>query len=375
MKRPFGTVVLVGLVVASLGFALVVSDPPSAGASETPHASYINATHRLFLGRRASVSETNQWRSSVSAGRRTELTDHLATSDEWAGSEVNKLYLKILRRPADASGRAYWVDGIQNQGVRLEDVASYFYGGPEYFSRASNSNSKFIDSLYVDLLGRRADASGRNYWLDRMASGMGRSAVAANFYQSIESRTSRVRSLYRTVLARQPDSSGLGYWAEQLRTIGDVRLAAFLAASDEYYQRVNRPRVYCSPMQQETEGSCSRPAGTLAMSSPLSAGYGSNVTVTSTDPCPAPPAGGFKAYVIGFIWREVGSTTSAYSNVGEPNAGGAWSVSIKVPDSGIYKIDFECGYWDPGDNYSSRYPNSLWFTTTKTYTQRTILVD
>ena len=69
---------------------------------------------------------------------------------------------------------------------------------------------------------------------------MTRSEVAANFYFSIESRKSRVRSLYRTILDRLPDSAGEAYWAEQLKTIGDGKLGAFLAASQEYYNRALR---------------------------------------------------------------------------------------------------------------------------------------
>lgn len=201
---------------------------------------YIDATYELFLGRGASPGEIEGWCPAVRAGARDQLTSALSVSDEWAGVQIEGLYRKILGREADASGRSYWLERVRN-GYRIEDIASFFYGGDEYFTRSGRTNGGFVERLYRDLLGRPADTSGRDYWVGKLDRGeLTRSAVASNFYASIESRTSRVEQLYRQILGRSADTSGRNYWAEQLKTLGDVKLAAYLAASQEYFNRVTR---------------------------------------------------------------------------------------------------------------------------------------
>ncbi len=204
-----------------------------------PQSRFIEAAYRLFVKRSASASDVDYWCASVRNGERTHLTSALSVSDEWAGTEVDNLYRKILGRSADANGRAYWLARIRS-GLHVEEIAIYFYGGAEYFSRSGKTNAGFVDRLYRDLLGRPSD-SGRNYWIGMLDRGqMDRAGVAASFYASSESRRQRVTRLYATILGRGPDSSGLAYWAGVLPEIGDVTLAAYLASSQEYYNRTTR---------------------------------------------------------------------------------------------------------------------------------------
>lgn len=206
----------------------------SCGLEDT----YVDATYQLFVGRSANTSERSYWCPVVRSGNRAALTGALAVSDEWAGVQIDGLYRKILGRPADADGRAYWLGRVR-AGFHIEDIAAYFYGGPEYFARSGSTNVGYVERLYLDLLGRPADASGRNYWVDLLNRGvLTRSAVAENYYASIESRRSRVDGLYRQILGRPADAGGLAYWSQQLLTLGDVSLAAWLAASQEYFDRV-----------------------------------------------------------------------------------------------------------------------------------------
>ena len=201
---------------------------------------YLEAVFQLFLDRDPSANEVSGWCPLVSsATERQRLTNTLSVSDEWAGTQIKALYVKILGRTADANGYAYWLGRVRD-GYRIEDIAAYFYGGPEYFEQSGGTNRGFVENLYLDLLGRKADDSGRSYWVSQLNNGMSRTAVAANFYASIESRQSRVTALYRTILGRNPDASGLDYWSQQLLTLGDVSLAAYLGASKEYFDRTTR---------------------------------------------------------------------------------------------------------------------------------------
>lgn len=201
---------------------------------------YLDALHRLFLGRSATSTDVSRWAGMVQAGNRGAVTRALAVSNEWAGVRINDLYRTILGRSADSAGRRYWLSRVAS-GTRLEDVAAGFYASREYFAGRGGTNRGFVAGLYRDILGRSPDAAGLNSWVNLLNSGRAsRQSVASGFYASTESRRDRVTALYREILNRRPDSSGLSYWGNRLLTVGDVSLASFLAASSEYYRRSSR---------------------------------------------------------------------------------------------------------------------------------------
>jgi hypothetical protein len=143
----------------------------------------------------------------------------------------------VFGRPADASGRSYWLSQVQ-RGMRIEEIAAQFYGSAEYFNGAGRTNEGFVDELYLDLMGRPSDPSGKAHWVSQLGSGaLNRTQVAGSFYASLESRRDRVEALYQQILGRAADAGGRDYWVDQLLRVGDVALAAHLAASDEYYRR------------------------------------------------------------------------------------------------------------------------------------------
>lgn len=198
-------------------------------------AAYIDEVHQLFLGRSATGAETEQWCRPVRDGNRIGLTEALSVSDEWAGVQISELYRKILDREAEPDGRAYWLRQVE-RGLRIEDIAAQFYGSQEYFGANGGTNRRYVEALYLDLLERPADAEGRDHWASQLdARRITRQQVAADFYASIESRADRVDTLFTQILGRRADPEGRTYWIRQLLTLGDVSLAAWLAASAEYY--------------------------------------------------------------------------------------------------------------------------------------------
>ena len=198
---------------------------------------YVNSVYDLFLGRPPTGTEAEAGCAMVRRGERFRLTTNLSRSDEWAGRQINELYQKVFGRSADPGGRSYWLSQVQ-RGLRIEQIAAHFYGSEEYYNGVGRTPEGFVDRLYRDLMGRESDSSGRAHWVDQLRSGrLNRTQVAGSFYASLESRRDRVDALYRQVLGRAPDSGGRQYWTDQLLRVGDVALAAYLAASDEYYAR------------------------------------------------------------------------------------------------------------------------------------------
>ncbi len=212
------------------------TSPSPAPAGLAGPAGYVDAVHRVFLGRGATPVELIRWVPTIEAGDRDALTHALAITDEWAGARVDELYVRILGRPTEPGGRGYWVARIA-EGHTVEAIATFLFASDEYFVRAGATDARFVDGLFADLLRRPADDGGRSFWLRQLGAGRTRSEVAKAFYDSMESRRDRVQVLFSGVLGRGPDPSGHGYWADQVLTVGDVALAAFLASSDEFYVR------------------------------------------------------------------------------------------------------------------------------------------
>lgn len=230
--QPFGTRVPYGWL----------HDPAGRGGTGTPptsdaNAKYVAAAYQAFLQRPPTSAELANWAAQLDGGTpRTTLTSTLSTSPEWVATQLRDLYERVLDREPDPSGVAYWTSRVQ-AGMRLSDIGALFYGSPEYFTKVGGTNDAFVVSLYGNILGRAADDSGRAYWDEQLDAGASTVAVAAGFYASIESRMSRVAALYLTLLGRAPDAAGQAYWADQLLRVDDIVLAAFLGASDEFFNR------------------------------------------------------------------------------------------------------------------------------------------
>ncbi len=197
---------------------------------------YITQAFQDFLGRSPSESEFNQWRARLNSGTsRLDFVNTLATSTEWTTVVVQNLYQDTLGRSADPAGAIYWADRLRT-GTSVAAAASQFYGSPEYVSAEGGSWSEWLTDLYLELMNRNPDGSGLGFWV-RQAEVRGSGDVAYDFYQSDESRRARVRSLYVKFLGRGPDSGGLAYWAEVLNSGDDLALAAYLASSEEYFNK------------------------------------------------------------------------------------------------------------------------------------------
>ncbi|MEM7338569.1 MAG: DUF4214 domain-containing protein [Actinomycetota bacterium] len=217
----------------------VVNQTRTVAFARSADARYVTGVAGSFLGREPSADEVDYWNGWLTyrGGRKLVALD-LARSPQWAGSRIDVLYQDVLGRPADGPGAAYWLQQNQ-QGVRLDAIATQFYGSPENVVR-NGGRAGFVDSLYRELLGREADAQGRAFWIAQLRAGVPPDQVVSGFYASVESRQRRVRELYTELLGRTPGPSGLDYWVQRLGRIDDGELAAELAASDEFFRMTQR---------------------------------------------------------------------------------------------------------------------------------------
>ncbi len=103
-------------------------------------------------------------------------------------SFVTGLYSGILGRTPDAGGFNSWINTLTsgNPNKTVTEVAWEFFCSNE-FKNKSISDSAYIDCLYKGLLGRNADANGKNYWLSVIGS-QGREGVFRGVIKSDEFR-------------------------------------------------------------------------------------------------------------------------------------------------------------------------------------------
>lgn len=107
-------------------------------------------------------------------------------SGETAGGFIDRLYLKLLKRPSDSNGKSQWLTAYnllpesQLDIVKRQAIASSFIKTEEYFD-------KFVKQQYNDLLSRTTpEVAGVNYWVTQMKApiNMSQVDVMKNFVKS-----------------------------------------------------------------------------------------------------------------------------------------------------------------------------------------------
>ncbi len=102
----------------------------------------------------------------------------------------------------------------------------------------SVSNGQLIDDAYQALLGRTADEQGRNYWLDRMSSGLTQRDFLAAIATTDEHRDHLVQTAFQTYLRRPAEQQALDWFSGLLATsVTATTVRASLLGSNEYFRR------------------------------------------------------------------------------------------------------------------------------------------
>jgi hypothetical protein len=140
----------------------------------------------------------------------------LTHSAEFYTDEVAQAYQKFLGRPADALGLQTWVN-LLIQGLTDEQLEAEFLGSPEYSVHVGGTDVAWLEAVYRDLLGRPADAFGQGAWLQVLAGGASRTAVALAFAGSLERLGQVVRNDYAQALGRPAAAADVEAWVAVLQ--------------------------------------------------------------------------------------------------------------------------------------------------------------
>jgi hypothetical protein len=202
---------------------------------------FAHRVHRDLLFRFASDAWRDQTRDQLAAGTRTrtQVVNGLMATEEFRGVEVDRVFVDFLGRPADPSGKAYWIRSL-GSGKTMRTFRAQLFGSNEYFTKAGGTNEAFMRRAYNDVMGRNPDPAGFEFWVNRLNRGAERGGVVANFLGSTEARRTLTNTQFLRFLDRTATPAEESQWIATLgngRADGERALVAFLAASNAYYQR------------------------------------------------------------------------------------------------------------------------------------------
>ena len=98
---------------------------------------------------------------------------------------VNRLYQNILGRKADQAGFDSWVKVLTEGKEGGSETVANFVFSKEYESRKV-SDEEFVTTLYRTILDRNPDQAGLDAWVSKLQTGMTRRYVVAGFTNSSE---------------------------------------------------------------------------------------------------------------------------------------------------------------------------------------------
>lgn len=235
-------------------------------------AQFVTLLYVNVLERQPQQSEVDYWVRELRAGRTGADTAYLFIfSEEFKNRNlsdadyVERLYMSLLGRTADADGKEYWVSHMAN-GVSRTYIFKQFVNSTEFTNacgtygiqrgnvilteaRDLNYNvTRFMVRTYKQFLGRDYDVDGLNGWCNAIVNnGADMAEIAKGFVFSPEcenknlSNREFVQMLYRGCFDREGEESGISYWAEFLNIGAKNREEVFygFALSPEYRKMVS----------------------------------------------------------------------------------------------------------------------------------------
>jgi hypothetical protein len=133
-----------------------------------------------------------------------------------------------------------WVAQLGN-GASDQSVLAGMLGLASYYAGSGGTHSAFVKTLYEKLLGRPADATGLAFWESRLSSGATRSSVALAILSSAEHSRDFVAGQYERLLGRAPSQSELSLWVANLaKGASQESVIAGITGSAEFYTEASQ---------------------------------------------------------------------------------------------------------------------------------------
>jgi uncharacterized delta-60 repeat protein len=212
--QPDGKVLLVGSSYPAPGLPpqlAMVRLAPTVGADALPGERFLAEVYLDVLGRPLDASGRATWGAALaSGGTYTQVVAGILDSTEYRTGVIAEVYQRFLHRAPDEVGLTAGLAHIAGGGT-TEQLEAVVAGSPEYSTRggATSSNAEFLGTLYWDALGRDIDAAGRAFFTQQLDQTVSRTRVAEQVIASAESRLKLMDGVCQRFLGQPADPDEL----------------------------------------------------------------------------------------------------------------------------------------------------------------------
>lgn len=170
------------------------------------------------------------------AATREQFALEISKSLEARGVIVDDGYRTILDRAAEPAGRDFWARRLATG--RFDDLLADLASSPESWAQAGGTNAGFVDLVYQRILRRPAEPEGLAYWTDRLDAGQSRRRLVLTLFNLPEPLGVVVGDAYTDLLDRAPTAEERAAGVTLLRSTSDrSRLYAVVIDTDDFFTR------------------------------------------------------------------------------------------------------------------------------------------
>ena len=259
------------LIVSFTAFLCVNSLTIIDVEAEDSVSAFVSRFYTVCLNRTPDKSGKEYWVSQLKSGVKTGadvasgflLSKEMYNKDLDESQFVDVLYKSIMGRNESTSEKAYWIKYLQNHSRSA--AVKGFIDSKEFSSlcnkykikkgtvsaktsaynlsifndritfQCTSKLKEFFERNYKEVLGRKAESSGLNYWVDQVSSGkqmigqaaatgflhsaefLGMNADNSKYKGSYKTNKDFITILYKAYLGRDPESGGFNYWHNKLK--------------------------------------------------------------------------------------------------------------------------------------------------------------
>ena len=121
------------------------------------------------------------------------VNDIYVGSSHWLEYKLWKmfrLYNAAFKRLPDPDGLKYWIDNLSSGANDDKIISKSFLESAEFATRYGSNvtNEKYIETLYLNVLGRTYDQEGYDYWVGKINNGRERYQLLLDFAESPENK-------------------------------------------------------------------------------------------------------------------------------------------------------------------------------------------
>ncbi|MGZ8319500.1 MAG: DUF4214 domain-containing protein, partial [Telluria sp.] len=115
---------------------------------------------------------------------------HIALDVDGTGGQAYRIYRAALGREPDQGGLGFWMKQM-DMGVSLADIAAGFISSAEFanlYGGANPTAEAYVEKLYTNILQRKPDPAGYQFWVDAVNKGASRAEVLAAVSEGFENQ-------------------------------------------------------------------------------------------------------------------------------------------------------------------------------------------